>query len=179
MKLPRKKKCKSCGEVFQPERYLQPCCSISCAIALARAQKEKNIKKKRVEFKRVFLANDKPHQKKLAQKAFNRFIRLRDKNEPCISCQRHHNGRYHAGHFRTTGAAPQLRFNELNTNKQCSVCNLHLSGNLIAYRANLINKIGVEKVEWLESEHDVKKYTLDELISIKKKYLKKCREMDC
>ncbi|MEF3019469.1 recombination protein NinG, partial [Pseudomonas aeruginosa] len=45
-----------------------------------------------------------------AQQAFNEFIRLRDAYQPCISCGRHHDGQYHAGHYRTVAASPELRF---------------------------------------------------------------------
>ncbi|VTP67823.1 Bacteriophage Lambda NinG protein [Leclercia adecarboxylata] len=79
---------------------------------------------------------------KQAQHAFNEFIRYRDRHLPCVSCDRHHEGQYHAGHFRTTGANPELRFDEDNCHKQCSACNNHLSGNLTAYRPALIAKIG-------------------------------------
>ncbi|TEW24926.1 recombination protein NinG, partial [Histophilus somni] len=84
------------------------------------------------------------------QGVFNRFIRLRDKNLPCISCGRYHQGQWHAGHYRSVGACPELRFNEDNVHKQCSVCNNHKSGNVIEYRINLVAKIGVERVEFLE-----------------------------
>lgn len=88
------------------------------------------------------------------QTIFNKFIRIRDEQEPCISCGRHHTGQYHAGHYRSVGSSPELRFNELNCHKQCSVCNNHLSGNLINYRINLIKKIGLASVEYLEGKHE-------------------------
>lgn len=112
-----------------------------------------------------------------AQMTFNLFIRLRDKGLPCISCQRHHEGQYHAGHYLTVGARPNLRFNEKNVHKQCSCCNNHLSGNLINYRINLIKKIGVGEVETLESSHDPKKYTIEDIKAIKAKYKLKIKEM--
>lgn len=52
-----------------------------------------------------------------AQEQFNRFIVLRDSGKPCASC-----GRYLplcCGHFRSVGAAPELRFNEDNAHGQC------------------------------------------------------------
>jgi hypothetical protein len=114
---------------------------------------------------------------KEAQTAFNAWVRERDYGEPCISCQRHHKGQYHAGHYRTVGACPELRFEPLNCAKQCSVCNLHLSGNLIEYRINLVKKIGAEKVEWLEGPHEPKHYTVEDLKAIKKEYSRKAREL--
>ena len=114
---------------------------------------------------------------KEAQTEFNKFIRLRDINEPCISCQKHHSGQYHAGHYLTTSAHPELRFNENNCAKQCQPCNTHLSGNLIRYRANLIIKIGVEAVEELEGPHPLSKLSIDDIKAIKQKYRTKTREL--
>jgi hypothetical protein len=114
---------------------------------------------------------------KEAQTAFNSYIRERDKDLPCISCQRNHSGQYHAGHYRTTKAAPELRFNESNVHKQCSVCNNHLSGNILEYRINLINHLGIEVVEWIEGKHEPKKYSIDDLKSIKEEYKLKLKEL--
>lgn len=113
-----------------------------------------------------------------AQAEFNKYIRLRDHGEPCISCQRHHQGQYHAGHYRTVGSSPELRFEELNVMKQCQPCNNHLSGNLVEYRKNLIKKIGLDKVEWLEGPHDPKHYTIDDIKEIKDKYKKLARDLE-
>ena len=102
---------------------------------------------------------------KIAQKKFNKFIRERDKEKGCISC----NGKVQqAGHYLSQGHHSALRFDENNTNGQCIRCNLYLSGNLINYRQGLIKKIGAEKVEWLESypkkAHKWDKFSLIEII---------------
>ena len=107
---------------------------------------------------------------KEAQPEFNKYIRLRDKGQPCISCQRHHQGQNHAGHFLSIGSSPELRYAESNVHLQCSVCNNHLSGNLINYRANLVKKIGIEHVESLEGPQEPKRYRHEEILAIKAKY---------
>jgi hypothetical protein len=112
-----------------------------------------------------------------AQTVINQYIRLRDDKEPCISCQRHHTGQYHAGHYLAVGSHPELRFNELNNNKQCSVCNNNLSGNQIEYRKHLIIKIGLDQVEWLEGPHQPRKYTIEEIKAIKDLYKLKLKEL--
>lgn len=112
-----------------------------------------------------------------AQTAFNAYIRERDKEEPCISCQRHHKGQYHAGHYRTVGAAGHLRFNEHNCNKQCSACNNYLSGNLIQYRVNLIKKIGLENVVYLENNNDSVKWSVDFIDEVKALYKRKLKQL--
>ena len=78
---------------------------------------------------------------------------------------------------RSVGACPELRFCELNVHKQCSACNNHKSGNIVEYRINLVKKIGVEQVEWLEGSHEPKKYTIEQIKSIQTEYKNKLREL--
>ena len=114
---------------------------------------------------------------KETQYEFNRFIRARDHDQPCISCGRHHQGQYHAGHYLTTKARPELRFNELNCHRQCAPCNGHLSGNISLYRPALVEKIGIHLVEWLEGPHPTPvKWTIDELKALKKYYRQRANE---
>jgi hypothetical protein len=112
-----------------------------------------------------------------AQAEVNSFIRARDADLPCISCGRYHQGQQHAGHYLSVGARPELRFEESNIHLQCQPCNVHLSGNLILYRKALIEKIGIDQVEWLEGHHEPKKYTIDELKEIKAHYRTLTREL--
>ena len=114
---------------------------------------------------------------KEAQPEFNKYIRLRDKGQPCISCQRHHSGQNHAGHFLSIGSSPELRYAESNVHLQCSVCNNHLSGNQLLYRVNLINKIGIKAVELLEGPQEPQRYRRDDIIAIKAKYKALAKEL--
>lgn len=181
---PRKKKCanRECRAEFQPERSFQSWCSTDCAVIIARAKQarsaERKAKAERAEHK---AAKEKVKRRsdwlREAQQAVNAFIRERDKDQPCISCQRHHDGQYHAGHYRPAGSNPAIRFDESNISKQCQPCNTHLSGNLTNYRTNLIQKIGLEKVEWLEGPHEPRRYNIDELKAIKEEYRAKVREL--
>ena len=122
---------------------LQAVCGLECAKAIApvlRAKLEK--RKAATERKADQVKRDKLKSRaewaREAQSAFNSFIRLRDADLPCVSCGRYHGGQYHAGHYLSVGAHPELRFNELNVNKQCAPCNTHLSGNAVRYRVGLI-----------------------------------------
>lgn len=112
-----------------------------------------------------------------AQSVFNAYIRKRDEALPCISCGRHHTGQYHAGHYLSVGARPELRFEEDNVHKQCQPCNTHLSGNLVLYRAALIRKVGQDRVEWLEGPHEAKHYTVDDLKAIIAEYKAKTKHI--
>lgn len=171
-----------CGTEFIPRSSLQVACSPLCAIHKTAADKAKKAAKQATE-QRIAHREAKERIKtrgdhtKDAQAAFNAFIRARDSGEPCISCGRHHQGQYHAGHYRTVGANPELRFNELNVHKQCAPCNDHLHGNLINYRIELIKRIGQDKVDWLEGKHDPQHYSIEDLKGIKAKYKLKLKSL--
>lgn len=171
----RLKVCKACGSKFQPVKQAQAVCDWQCAITHTANLKAKRERRERKEAK----AKLKTRRDWLreAQAVFNRFIRLRDAGQPCISCGRHHAGQIHAGHFLSVGARPELRFNEHNVHAQCAPCNNHLSGNIVLYRKGLIAKIGLEAVEALEGPHQVQKYTVDDLKAIKAAYQAKCKEL--
>lgn len=166
------KNCKICNVEFTPKTTTAKVCSMQCAIFFARIKKENQQKKIDAQKKREYRSNDKSIQKLAAQKAFNAYIRERDKNEGCISCNKTKDwlGQWHAGHYKSVGSRPDLRFNELNCHKQCSVCNNYLSGNLASYRKKLLEKIGIEEVEKLETDQNEVKYTAKDLQEITKHY---------
>ena len=97
----------------------------------------------------------KPKSKWLAelQALVNKYVRLRDAGEGCISCDKPSSwaGQWHASHYHSRGHSAQLRFNLWNIHKGCSVCNSHLSGNIGQYTPRLIEKIGQTKVDWMEA----------------------------
>ena len=158
---------------------MQQACSIDCAVILG---KQKTIKDqaKQLKAERSKVKQRKEALKSLtelaneAQIPVNKYIRLRDKHLPCISCGKFRQS-MHCGHYRSRKAAPHLRFNENNMHSQCAECNTHLSGNQIEYRINLVKKIGLEAVEQLENDNRTHKYTREELIAIKKEYQNKCK----
>ncbi|WP_313087175.1 recombination protein NinG [Stutzerimonas nitrititolerans] len=176
-KKPRPKKCRNtaCRTEFVPARPLQTACSVACAIALTQATKARQSREqdkqeraaRRAARERIKTKGDYLRE---TQAAFNEWIRERDRDLPCISCGRHHQGQWHAGHYRTVGANPELRFNPLNVHKQCAPCNNHKSGDIVNYRINLVERIGADQVEWLEGPHEPKRYTIEELKAMKAKF---------
>lgn len=109
---------------------------------------------------------------KVAQAALNKWIReVRDVAEPCISCGRHHEGQWHAGHFLSRGSHPHLALVAANIAKQCMPCNVHLSGNQLNFRRGLIVRYGLEAVEALEADNEPRKYSIQELQEMKKAYM--------
>lgn len=175
----KKRKCKVCPVMFEQRNSLQQVCSVKCAIVLTNRHKSAKAKqqKKADSLKRESLRPRSWYIKK-AQTAFNKFVRARDDKQPCISCQRHHTGQYHAGHYMTTGARSELRFHPANNNKQCSACNNHLSGNLVLYRKNLIDKVGIEMVYYLENFNIPQKWTVEELKEIEQHYKQELKKVN-
>lgn len=177
------RKCKVCRTEYEPTKPMQTVCGFDCALTLsfserAKAEKVALVKDKRETKQKLDKLKTKAQWASEAQAAFNKFIRLRDHAQPCISCGRHHGGQYHAGHFLSVGARPELRFEELNVHKQCAPCNTHLSGNAVLFRKGLMGKLGIELVEWLEGPHDPRKDTVDDLKAIKAKYTTKARALE-
>ena len=166
--------CEVCERVFVPDRMGQLVCRPACAMARVRQAKKaerESVKKRKEAIK------SKADWAREAQTAFNAWIRARDEGLPCISCGRHHQGQWHAGHYLSTGARPELRYTESNVHRQCAPCNTHLSGNAVLYRIGLINRIGSDAVEWLEGPHPLPKWTPDELRAIRDTYRAKLKDI--
>lgn len=181
------KQCRSCKKEFTPLNSLQVVCSLTCSIDLVEMKKEKKLKRDINQAEKVKRKDLRQRKEKLKSKrdwhrdcqaVFNKFIRLRDKDEPCISCQRHHTGQYHAGHFLTSKAHPEIRYNEFNVNKQCRPCNEFLSGDIANYRINLIAKIGQKNVDVLEGPHKPLKLSIDEIKAKIIEYKQKIKELE-
>lgn len=167
---------------------MQVVCSPLCAIKEVELKKQKEFDKETRKLKKGL--KGKNEYKKEAQKVFNKYIRIRDKDDPCISCGRTEvewtrGGAWDCGHYLTVGGYPELRFNEDNAHKQCKSCNggsakYAKKGKTVSddYRERLIKKIGIEKVERLEGPHEAKNYTIEDYISIKEIYNQKLKELE-
>lgn len=182
----KQKTCKSCRNRFVPSRPMQSACSTACAIAIAERKREKQAQQTAAEKRRETrqqLESMKgiPELIREAQTACNAYVRVRDDGKPCISCGTPLSsdgvgGGFDAGHFRSRGAAPHLRFHEDNIHGQCKRCNRHLAGNVSAMRIGLIERIGKERVKAIEADNSTHKWTRDELMAIKRHYTAKLKE---
>ncbi|MEB0133561.1 recombination protein NinG [Pseudomonas sp. CCI2.4] len=180
----KKKKCanSACDIEFIPAQLGQKVCGWACGLAIAPANQDKarkalaDVERKEIKVRKEKLKSRADHMKD-AQTAFNAWIRERDIGLPCVSCGRHHNGQWHSGHFKSVGGHPALRFEPLNATRQCAPCNTHKSGDLLNYRVELIKRIGIELVDWLDGPHEPKKYTIDDLKAITADYRAKTREL--
>jgi hypothetical protein len=172
------KKCKVCSLPFTPVRPLQKVCSPVCAMKIAR---EVVAKADRKETKlKLDAMQTKPQLVKKAQTAFNAYIRARDVGKPCISCDKPLDGganTFDAGHYRSVGSAPHMRYVEDQVHGQCKKCNRHLSGNAVEYRKRLLERIGLERLEQIESDNVLRKYTKEALIEIARHYNEQARQL--
>lgn len=178
------RKCKQCSKrspvsegVTTPLLFF---CGYGCAVEYSRVQSQKA--HKRQEGKAYALHQRKIKEARKAHKAdrerikrklewladlqtvFNKYVRLRDAHEGCISCDKPAgwHGQWHASHFYSRSHSSALRFNLWNVHKSCSVCNSHLSGNIMHYRPRLIEKIGQDKLDWMTAhKSDNTKYEVE------------------
>jgi len=194
-KPPRPKKCPICTTSYVRVRAVQPTCrTFRCESAYAERKARKRIAREKylagldTRYKAGLMA---PYSEILgaAQAAFNSFIRLRDFFLPCVSCgatdppRKAFGGAWDAGHYRTTGACPELRFEPLNCAKQCKACNGndHRSSKQESVRAEfrktLVVRNGLPAVEWIEGPHAPKRYRAEDLIAEKRKWQRASVEM--
>lgn len=180
-------KCPICSDLFTKARPLQKVCSATCAMKHARKLTEKKQAKQeaadRARTREKLKAMETyPQLVKKAQTAFNAFVRARDKGKPCISCGAYLPGAQvgggaDCGHYRSVGSAPHMRFVEDNAAGQCKKCNQYLSGNHVEYRKGLIERIGLKRVEQIESDQTIRKYTKEALEEIARHYRAEARKL--
>lgn len=170
-------RCKHCKEKFDPYHFNQKFCfKDECKKVWIETEKEKQWRKRKRELKEEMETVQDLMKK--AQKVFNEFIRLRDRDKPCVSCSRELKGKYDAGHFYSSGGHKAVTFNEDNVHGQCVYCNQHKHGNLEPYRVELINRIGQENfLELRYKSQETANYSREELRELIKKYKAKVKEL--
>ena len=201
---PARRKCahKACRQWFHPVRDGQVVCSFECASAIGKEQtakareaaKQKEAQRQRTEEKagrqrrkaKRESFKTKAQWDKEAQSAFNRYIRIRDEGKECVSCGNPLIGKCNyltgsaidASHYRSRGAASHLKFNVFNVHSACTRCNRQLSGNAVEYRIRLIDRIGLERVERLESNNEPRRFDIPYLKRIKSIFTRKARSLE-
>jgi len=196
-KPPKSRKCKvkECRAPFVPDAPHVEWCSPDCGTVLAQAKLAKIKAAQSAAAKRAKKAERSQDKAKAeamktlpellaeAQKEFNRYIRLRDHDKPCICCggvpraNYLTGGEWDAGHYRSVGSAGHLRFNEDNCHRQRKQCNRDGAGRAVDYRLGLIQRKGLACVEALESNNEVHKWTHDEVRAIRDTYRAKANRL--
>lgn len=111
----------------------------------------------------------------LAQGALNAYVRARDYGAPCISCGQV--VELQAGHYRSVGAAPELRFEEMNVHGQCQTCNIDKGGNRLAYRVGIAARYGQHMLDALDGPHEAQHYNVEQLRRIRARYSEMAAEL--
>ena len=202
MRKPSRRKCKVCNEWFIPQydniRWCSPAHGAIYAIELRTKEKVK-AEAKRIKDKHQADKEGRARRQKIresfktksqwdkeAQSAFNRYIRIRDDGKECVSCGNPLIGKNNyltgsaidASHYRSRGAASHLKFNVFNVHSACTRCNRQLSGNAVEYRIRLIERIGLERVERLESDNEPRRFDIPYLQRIKSIFTRKARALE-
>lgn len=186
----RRTRCPHCKAKLDAGQRIHPNCIAAYADATAakveRAQAKATRTAAKVEKadirKRKEALKTRSDYLKEAQQAFNAFIRERDRQagHACISSGRAldwSGNQVDAGHYRSTGAAPHLRFNEDNCHAQSKHDNQYLAGNAVDYRMALVARIGLARVEALEADKSSPKWSAVDLRGIRDTYRAKAKEL--
>ena len=189
------RRCKHCKDKFQPERPGQlvhvGCVGDYMAAQIAkRNAKQEAARRKAEKTERADISRRKeaikPRAKWLAecQAIVNKYVRLLalSRGEGCYTCgatpDQKFGGTYDAGHFRSVGSAPHLRFWIPQIKLQCIPCNRHQGGMALAFRGALVRDHGREWVERLEAMQHVAKFDVDYLKRLKVVMSKKVRRLE-
>jgi hypothetical protein len=173
-------RCKNCRNKFEPIRFNQKfCLEPECVRVWVESEKAKVWKKTKAKMK-----NDLETIQELikaTQIIFNKYIRLRDKGQVCISCQKKlKEGNVDAGHMWSAGGHSNLRFNEFNVNAQCSrPCNKDKAGDINNYRLGFVERYGIEKLNEIDSLAKIeRKFSKEELKELMQVYKNKIKEIE-
>tara|TARA_R100000734_G_scaffold3152_1_gene2953 strand:- start:530 stop:1060 length:531 start_codon:yes stop_codon:yes gene_type:complete len=171
-------RCKHCKEKFEAIHFNQKYCTKKeCMDVWIKKAKQVQWKAKKRRMKEELRTTS--DYVKEAQKWVNKFVRLRDKDKNCISCDAPLTGKFDAGHFFSAGGHGSVRFDVRNIHAQCVYCNQWEHGNLYQYHIRLLTKIGLKEFEDLEKQSKkMKKWEKDELKDIIKLYKQKCKEIE-
>lgn len=171
------KECRQCGKSFIPFQSAQVVCSPVCAYRYVNTKKKEEIARTR-ERKQALkpIGQIEGECRRIVQK----IARIRDRNDGCISCHMgpDYQGQWHGSHFRSHGGCSSLQFHLWNIHKSCAQCNRHKSGNIAEYRPRLVEKIGQERVDWLDMQPKSKRFDREYLYRFKMVMLKKLRRME-
>lgn len=153
--------------------------NVSAAVKYGQEGAIKREKQEARKQKKRFKDMSKPHQEKLTQEQCNKLVRMLDYGKPCISCGE--TKPLEAGHFRSVGSCPELRFELLNIHGQCRACNQAGTRKMnrgrkpevvsAEYEKRLRARLGDAVVDWLNGPNEMPKHTCEELKIMRAMYV--------
>ena len=185
---PRKCANPACRSEFTPAfSTTQKVCKWQCGLAIKDQNHDKARKaiasQERVEHREAKeKIKTRSQYMREAQTAWNRYVRARDLGKPCASCgarpAQKLGGTMDCSHYRSVGSSPHLRFHLHNAAAACVRCNRNLSGNIVELRKGLIDRIGADKVQAVERDQSVRKFSVDYLKRVKTIFTKKAKKLE-
>ncbi len=182
-----RKNCPHCLGKLEPGQRIHPACiggyadAQQAKKARAEAKKAKTAKKtERAETKRRKEALKKISELEAdCRKIVQEIARIRDRHDGCISCHMgpNYDGAWHGSHYRAHGACSSLQLHLWNIHKSCAQCNLFKGGNIAEYRPRLVEKIGADRVEWLDNQPKSQKFSREYLYRFKDVMGRRLRRM--
>jgi hypothetical protein len=188
----RRTRCPHCKAKLQPNQRIHPECIEGYAEAQAEKAGRAAAKRQAVEAKAELAETRKRKEaiKRVSEwedecrRIVQKIARIRDRHDGCISCHvgPNYGGQWHGSHYRSVGACSNTQFLLWNIHKACAQCNKYKGGNREFYRPRLIEKIGLERVEWLDAQNQVTKRSGAAYIEYLKRFKavmgKRCRRME-
>lgn len=164
-------------------------CGADCAAAFAvsiggKARKRAAVKAKALEKRADKEKREKQKRPSVLERECREIVqkiaRIRDRKDGCISCHMgaDYSGKWQGSHFRPAGNNAAVQFHLWNIHKACAQCNLFKAGNLSEYRPRLVEKIGADRVAWLESQNQVVKTNVRYLVRFKAVMGKRMRRIE-
>ena len=173
---PNKKKCKgtgkaknfpSCGENEYLYKY-GLCHTCFKKWLYSTDEGREQIKKLVIKIQKPRKELEKAEQKKKQKSALKRakeatrisvhkFIRIRDKGKPCISCGTSWHEDFQAGHYFKAELYETLKYDLDNIHGQCPKCNIYDHGNVNGYTQRLPQRIGKDNFDKLVKKAKVDK----------------------
>lgn len=194
----KQKKCKSCGDMFDPFSSLAFVCSMACSLDYVGKERMKKEKAAHAKRKKEFYQQDIAWQHAQCKKSFNRmrvleelkWFKDRGQEPACISCARElGNDQWCCGHFKTVGSQGNLRYDRRNTYLQHNrYCNMGKSGDIegskttMGYKAGLAHRFGeseaAEIIEYCTNTTETVKWDWEKMEADRKEWNARIRQLE-
>lgn len=186
-KTPKPKVCRVCRSSFVPIMPMATCCGPLCALSFAKSKRAKAekvaaVKERRETKVKLDKLKSKSAWAREAQMVVNKYVRLRDLSLGlgCVTCGAKPQGShpFDAGHLRSVGSAPHLRFMTSQISLQCVPCNRHQGGRALIFRQAMVQRRGTDWVDALEAMQGLAKFDIPYLERLKSVFTKRCKRLE-
>lgn len=164
-------KCKVCKSEYIKRSITHKTCSVECSLIYIESEKKKAYRKEHI--KRTVDLYTRSDWIRMAQIEVNRYVRIRDQlaGHRCICCNEpldFDGSQVDAGHWRSTGSAPHLRFDTFgNISAQRKHCNRWRAGRAMDQEPIIRERWGDDVADAILADQQSRKWSIAELIEIR------------